>query len=153
MTQQTLHERLSTAAGDRTVRSIATMTGTPAETVRRYLSGQAPSVEFMSALCQKLRINGDWLLSGRGPMRADQLRKYSLEQADPTELLTAMAQTIEMLVTRVDRLERFVQTQEVRLRARSNSEASNAEKTDDAASRRGRRVADAIAKRPPQTDD
>jgi len=153
MRQNTLHERLNTAAGDRTVRAIATMTSTPPETVRRYMTGTTPSAEFMSAICHKLRINGDWLLSGRGPMRLDQLRRYSLEQADPTELLTAMAQTIELLSTKVERLERFVQTQEVRLRAKVESEASDGERTGDAGTQRGRRVADAIPKRPPQALD
>ena len=92
MTQTTLHDRLCTATGDRTVASLATMTHTPSETVRRYLTGQTPSPEFMSALCEKLRINGDWLLLGRGPMRTEQMRAAALEHADPSELLTAMAQ-------------------------------------------------------------
>ena len=153
MNPTTLHERLSTVAGDRTVRSIANMTGTPSETVRRYLSGSAPSAEFMSALCRQLRINGDWLLLGRGPMRAEQVTSYALEQADPKQLLTAMAQTIELLLTRVERLERFVQTQEARLRANAESEAGDGERTETPADDRARRVADAVPERPPEADD
>ena len=153
MTHTTIHERLTTITGDRTVKSLSNMTGTPCETGRRYMAGTTPSAEFMSALCEKLRINGDWLLLGRGPMRTEQMRAAALEHADPSELLPAMAQTIEMLLTRVERLERFVQTQEARIRSGTENEERDGERTDDAAAERGRRIADAIPERPPQADD
>jgi hypothetical protein len=92
------------------------MTDTHPETVRRYMQGQAPSVEFLASLCNALAINADWLLTGRGPQRADQVRAFALRQANPTELHAAMASTISTLVDRVDRLETYCQTLETRVR-------------------------------------
>jgi len=114
-----LTERLLAAAGDRTYRSLAELTGTNAETVRRYMQGQAPSVEFLAAICLTLGVSEQWLISGRGPMKASQLKSHALKEATPSELLAAMASTIERLSDRIDRLELFVSSLEVRLRART----------------------------------
>ncbi|MGE3106813.1 MAG: hypothetical protein AB7G11_09025 [Phycisphaerales bacterium] len=114
-----LTERLLAAAGDRTYRSIADLTSTNAETVRRYMQGQAPSVEFLASLCSALGISEQWLISGRGPMRVNQLKTHALKDASPSELLSAMAGTIERIADRVDRLEVFITTLETRLRVRA----------------------------------
>ena len=50
MDGRSLHDRLSTAVGKRTYRSLSDLTGVHPETVRRYMQGQAPSVEFVSAV-------------------------------------------------------------------------------------------------------
>ena len=122
MASSELHQRLNTAAGNRSYRYLAEITSTNAETVRRYMQGQAPSVEFLSALCGALAINGEWLLTGRGPMRVADVRKAALRDAEASELLAAMARTIETLIDRVDRLELLVQMLEVRVRAGSFAE-------------------------------
>ncbi len=82
------------------------------------MQGQAPSVDFLAALCLALGINEQWLISGRGPMRANQLKTYALRDASPSELLSAMASTIERIAERVDRLELFITSMETRLRGR-----------------------------------
>lgn len=114
-----LHDRMMAAVGDRTFRHVAELTSQHPETVRRYLSGQAPSAEFLSNLCAALRINGDWLLTGRGPMKSEDVRTHALAQANTPELFSAMANTLESLLKRVERLEVFVQAMEVKLRARA----------------------------------
>ncbi len=53
---------------------VAELTRHHPETVRRYLSGQSPSVEFVAALCVALRVNAQWMLTGRGPMLSDDIR-------------------------------------------------------------------------------
>lgn len=116
-TQDGLHERLAVATEGRTYKHLSDLTGTHAESVRRYMQGQPPTVEFLSALCDGLGINGDRLLLGRGPMRRSDVKSAALRSADPGELLTAMSSTMERLVERVDRIEVFVQTLETRLRA------------------------------------
>ena len=174
MDTSALTERLLAAAGDRTYRSLADLTGTNAETVRRYMQGQAPSVEFLAALCTALGINEQWLISGRGPMRANQLKSHVLKDASPSELLSAMAGTIERIAERVDRLELFITSMETRLRGRSLEPAAPAHPaalknpsagalpnslpadqsdgpghpTASQAPRNARRIADAIAQRP-----
>ncbi len=102
-----------------TYREIGDLTGTNAETARRYMSGQSPSVEFIIRLCQRKGINGQWLLSGQGPMRASEIKSASLRDAGPGELLSAMAVAIETMRDRLDRVERFVHTLETRLRVAS----------------------------------
>lgn len=119
-----LTERLLAAAGDRTYRSLAELTGSNAETVRRYMQGQAPSVEFLAALCTRLGISEQWLISGRGPMKASQLRSHALKEASASELFSAMAATLERLAERVDRLELFLSSLEVRLRGRTIGRAT-----------------------------
>jgi transcriptional regulator with XRE-family HTH domain len=148
--QSPIHERLVTVAGERTNRRLAELTKTNPETVRRYMQGSAPSVEFLSAVCKSLAISGDWLLTGRGPMKLDEVKTESLRQADPSELLSAMAGNIERLCERVDRIERYMQTMEIRLRARRNGDGQQADKPGEDDSPRVRKVksvADAIAKR------
>jgi hypothetical protein len=112
-----LHERIFAVVGDRTYRSVGDLTGHVPETVRRYMNGAAPSVEFLSALCQAFDLNAHWLLTGQGPMRASEQTRHALKEANPGELLAAVADALEKLTERVDRIERFVQTLETELRA------------------------------------
>lgn len=112
-----MHERLIAAAAGRTYRHVAELTSTNAETVRRYMNGQSPSAEFLQAMCAALGLSGTWLLTGVGPMRADEITSAALRQADPSDLLGAMAGSIETLIDRVSRLELYVHTMETRVRA------------------------------------
>lgn len=112
-----LHERLLEVAGDRTYRALADLTGQNAETVRRYMQGQSPSVEFLAAVCGTLGVSADWLLTGQGPMRLAEARRQALAHVNPGELLSAVAASLEALTDRVDRVEVFVQTLESRIRA------------------------------------
>ena len=112
----TLHDRLVLAAGERTYKQLAELTGQNQETVRRYMQGNAPSVEFIAAFGNSLGLNGSWLLTGHGPMRLGEVRTEALREADVSELLTAMADTLSQLINRVERLEVFLQTLETRLR-------------------------------------
>lgn len=161
MTTQTLHDRLSTVASGQTYRALSQMTETHPETVRRYMQGQSPSVEFLAAVCSTLAINADWLLTGRGPQRADEVRTHALKHANPDELHRAIASTISTLVERVNRLETYCQTLETQMRAarapkpsdHSNSSATLSSTEDGPADppeivTRAKRIANAVAKRP-----
>ena len=113
---QGFHTRLNEAAGRVSYRKLGGLTETHPETVRRYMQGQAPSATFLTNMCRVLGISGEWLLTGRGPMKVSQIRSHALGQADPSELMTAVANTLTDLCDRMDRLERFVQSLETRLR-------------------------------------
>jgi hypothetical protein len=76
------------------------------------MQGQSPSVEFLEALCAALKLSGDWVLTGRGPMHAVDIRGHALKEAGAGALFTAMATNIEQLVGRVERLERYTQSLE-----------------------------------------
>lgn len=171
-----LHVRLHDAAGDRTFRALSAMTGANHETVRRYMQGASPSVEFIAAFCDGLGLNANWLLTGRGPMKTSEIRPDALSRANPTELLSATAGNMEKLDERVDRLEVFVSTMESRVRASVVREAEIAasqrapqtgsglsdpgphepfhaeSKAARHASGRARRIADALPDRPRPDD-
>ncbi len=110
-----MHRRLETALEGKTYRWISRVTGIHPETVRRYMQGQSPSIDFVSSVCSQLQINPQWLLTGEGPMRRDEVRAHHLAEADPSELLAAIAATLDRLSERVDRLELFVQQLETHL--------------------------------------
>ncbi len=120
--QTNFHGRLNEAAGDVSFRKLGRLTDTHPETVRRYMQGQAPSATFLTNLCKVLGISGEWLLTGRGPMKCTDMRSHALNQADPSELMTAVANTLTDLCDRVERLEKYVQTLETRVRGGGRTE-------------------------------
>ncbi|MEM9083805.1 MAG: hypothetical protein AAGB34_09425 [Planctomycetota bacterium] len=145
------------AAENRSYRVISELTGQNSETVRRYMQGAAPSVEFVSRLCDKLGLNAHWLLTGSGPMRADEQRSAALREASPAELLSHIAGTLDRLTGRVDRIESFVQTLEARVRLQAEGMISN-ERHDEGSEASGgdraraRFIADAVPERPSEDD-
>lgn len=163
-TENGLHQRMREVVGRRTYRSVAHLTNTNSETVRRYLQGQAPSVEFLSELCRALELNAHWLLTGKGPMLLSQSRQHALNEANPSELLTAVAEALEQLIERVDRLESYVQTLETRMRASVSATTPTTPRPLQAAEARhdspgpkpitrASRVADALPERSPADAD
>lgn len=141
-----------------TFRALAEATQQHPETVRRYLHGQAPSAEFLSSLCFKFDVNAQWLLTGQGPVRHTETRAHALREANPAELLAAIAAALERLTDRIDRVELFVQTLETRLRGRPANAAEGelreskpqpqANTTGPDATAHAARIADALAQRP-----
>ncbi|GJM19690.1 MAG: hypothetical protein DHS20C14_19030 [Phycisphaeraceae bacterium] len=163
-----LHQRLAAAAGKRTYRRLGELTGTHPETVRRYMQGQAPSAEFLAALCSALGLNGSWLLTGHGPLLLQDVRSDALGQADAAELLTAVSNTLTQLIDRVEELEVFVQTLDTRIRAAGTLAGSDgrdravkpgpvangrSRSERPQATRLGDRVGDAVAQRAPAAAD
>lgn len=150
MEESLLHQRLRGVVGRRSYRELADMTHTHPETVRRYLLGHTPSVEFLTHLSQGLNLNGEWLLTGRGPMNRTDIRPQALREANASELLNAVAATLERLIQRVERLELFLQTMEVRLRSHGQGLSSeDGQAAPLHVSTRVRRVAQAIPGRAP----
>jgi transcriptional regulator with XRE-family HTH domain len=148
--EQTLHERLKHAAGERNYRELAQLTATSPETVRRYMLGQSPSAEFLSSLCAGTGVNGEWLLTGRGPVHKKDVRATALRDANVTELLSAMSVTLERLIERVERLEVFLQSMEARLRGRAApAPVDSSNGSDPPPRRRAESITDAITRRPP----
>lgn len=86
-----LHERLSAAIGKTTFRRLGELTETHPETVRRYMQGQSPSAPFLAHVCAAFGICGEWLLTGKGPMKTTEMRSHALKEADASELLGAIA--------------------------------------------------------------
>lgn len=132
-----------------TYRRIGDLTGTHPETVRRYMQGQSPSVEFVAALAGALSLSAEWLLTGRGPMKQEDAKNHALQNAKATDLLSAVATTMERVIERVDRLERYAQSLGVQLRAAQNGSSNHHDAPRTAAPEaRARLIADAVAQRP-----
>ena len=112
---------MNEAAAGRTFRAVGELTDHNSETVRRYMQGQAPSVEFVAAFCTALGLNIEWLVTGQGPMKRTEVRTQALKEANPTELFSAVAGGLERVGDRLERLERFVQSLEARVRAEMTS--------------------------------
>lgn len=126
-----LHDRLVAAVGKRSYRALSELTATHPETVRRYMHGQAPSVQFVSHLCRALGISGDWLLTGRGPMRIEDTKAHALRQAELSELLAAVTASLESTLPRVERLELILQTLARRLQVDLDGVAEHVDGRDE----------------------
>lgn len=116
---------MQSLVGTKTYRMVADMTGYNAETVRRYMLGQEMSVDFLAALARATNASAEWLLTGRGPMKRTGVHAHALQEASVSELLNAMARTLERLAARVERLESYAQTLETRVRATESLHSSN----------------------------
>ncbi len=132
----TLHDRLRMVAGQRSYRALAELTGQNTETVRRYMLGASPSIDFVASMCSQFGINADWMLTGRGAMNDRENRRHALHTSSPSDLLAAVAGALERLTDRVDRIEAYVQTTETRLRGAASAAnppagASNNPQTHD----------------------
>lgn len=154
MSESTLHERMTLVAGSRTYRALGDLTGIHPETVRRYMQGQAPSIEFVSRLCGAMKLNPEWMLLGKGPQKAADLRVETLRGADPSELLAAIAKTLEELTERVTNVERFVQSLDTRLRGSGGRIGADVEgKPAPASAQKAQRIGAVVAQRAPSDAD
>lgn len=153
--------------GRKSYRVIGQMTGQHPETVRRYMQGSSPSVEFLSQFCAEFGVNANWLLTGRGVKRMEEAKDEALRTANPSELLKHVAGTLEDLAARIDRIEVYVQTLEARVRSTARSSEGVIEPETTRAGEfvcggsggagdgraRARAVADALAQRPCEDAD
>ncbi len=112
-----LHKRIHAVVGSLTHRELSERLDIHVERVRRYLRDSAPNLEFVEAVCRSFGISRQWLLTGRGPMRADDVPAHALREAEAGELLEAVAEALERLLERVDRMESLVQALERRVRS------------------------------------
>ncbi len=109
------HQRLTEAAGKISYRQLGKITETHPETVRRYMQGQTPSATYIQSFCDALQISSDWLLTGEGPKNRGEIRTHALKNADASELLVAIADTLAAMNSRVEMMEQFMQSIENRL--------------------------------------
>ncbi len=65
-----LPERLAEVRGDRSQRRFASDLGVFQQNVNRYESGTTPHTDFLITLALKENISLDWLLMGKGRMKA-----------------------------------------------------------------------------------
>lgn len=160
MPESGLHQRLRAAAGDRTYRAIGELTGAHPENVRRYMTVQSPSAEFLASFCRALDISADWLFTGDGPMRIPEEDKQARKRIETESILGRLAERIENLVERTGRIEVHLHTLEARLDAaihawpppaagRDAHQGGPHDPHSQGQADRSGRVADALARRSP----
>jgi hypothetical protein len=74
------------------------------------MQGQTPSATYIKAFCDAMNISSDWLLSGEGPRDRGDIRSHALKNADASELLIAIAETLSTMNNRIETMERFMLT-------------------------------------------
>lgn len=83
--------RIRELRGTCSYRDLAATLDLNAETVRRYCRDGKPSVEFVQRCCLRLGVSADWMILGRDPKRAADIRRFQLRQATVRELLGELA--------------------------------------------------------------
>ena len=85
---EAITQRLDEVCDGLTPSQIASAIGlTRPAAVRRYLSGFAPSVEFVVRLCDTFGVSTDWVLLGRGSNDPDEHQRYWLAQIETAALV------------------------------------------------------------------
>lgn len=93
-----LQARLRAATMELSFRQIAEAVGCHPESARRWLTSEnRPPLWFIVSLCESLRLNPHWALTGAGAMHRDEARAQDLSAASPRLLLERLA---ELLATR-----------------------------------------------------
>lgn len=91
-----IQARLRTATGDLTFRQIAEAAACHPESARRWLTTETrPPLWFIIALCESLRLNPHWVLTGLGSTHQDSARAEALSKAPPRLLLERLAEILD----------------------------------------------------------
>jgi len=104
--KHTIQDRLRSLMDGRAATEVADRTGFHVDSVRRYIGGQKPSLEFLTAVCHAYGVSAEWLLEGFGEPHQDEAKVQALREADPADLLVVMAEQMAELRGRVERMER-----------------------------------------------
>jgi hypothetical protein len=89
-----LSDRIRALCAGKTPQTLARMTGSSADSVRRYLRGAAAPPDFLVRLAGATGVSLNWMLSGRGPIRRSEVLAISLERASTTDLLGELARRL-----------------------------------------------------------
>lgn len=64
--------RLKQILGDRSQRKFAKSVGISPSTLWEYLQGRTPPADFIARVCEQERVSLKWLMTGEGPMNAEE---------------------------------------------------------------------------------
>lgn len=84
---------------------MASELGTSEANIRNFINGSYPKVEFVIAICEKLEINYEWLLTGKGEM-LDKNKKPSTSSDDGLlqRYISLLERTVSNLETKIAEL-------------------------------------------------
>ena len=73
-TVEAVRARILQAMGEISRSDLSRLTGESTANISRYLSGKmTPSMKFLAAVCLGLELNSQWVLFGKGPMKAGKI--------------------------------------------------------------------------------
>lgn len=90
-----LIRRLRIALDGQTNEHVAEWSGVSAESIRRYLHGDAPSAKFLMAVCTHEGLSGHWLLRGEGPPKLDHMCHVAIRSCPLPELFAEVGRRLE----------------------------------------------------------
>lgn len=91
-----LQARLRAATTELSFRQVAEAVGCHPESARRWLTSEnRPPLWFIVSLCDSLRLNPHWALTGSGAMHRDEARAQDLNTASPRLLLDRLAELLQ----------------------------------------------------------
>jgi hypothetical protein len=91
--------RVRLAVGDRGWREVARDTGYNRETVRRYCTKGGFDGDWLMRVAAAYGVNGHWLLTGDGPMRACEIVTDALKAARVGALAEALGDRLDRLAS------------------------------------------------------
>lgn len=100
--------RIRMATRGHTGRQVAAIVGMNHETVRRYLKGANPSIEFIKQVCVHYGVLADWLVLGDGPRTREDLKDELLEGLDSERFAEAWAERFTRFENRLVAIEHLL---------------------------------------------
>lgn len=104
-----LHDRLRQIVGGTSNAEFARELRFHPETVRRYLAGATPSIQFLAALATVRGVNPTWVILGTGPRQLSDIAPQVLAEAAPLELGIALGLQLQHLGDQMARVASAVQ--------------------------------------------
>ncbi|HAK89928.1 MAG TPA: hypothetical protein DHW81_07310 [Nitrospiraceae bacterium] len=65
--------RIKIIKGSRTLNDFSKLLDIPITTLHTYLNGREPSVGFVKKVHEKLNVNPEWIITGRGQIYKDEI--------------------------------------------------------------------------------
>ncbi|GEM_PF-4642813 len=110
MNDPNLTARIRVATKGQNTREVSYTTGVNRESVRRYLKGGKPSVEFIRQVCLRYNVLADWLILGEGPRTREELKSELLADLDSDRFAEAWAERFARVESRLIAIEHILTT-------------------------------------------
>jgi len=95
------------------LRALARATGQNAETVRRYMKGAMPSMQFLGMVCEAFEVEPQWLLLGEGPRERSATTETQPDEAGVPRILLAIKAGVDQISQRLDTIESALRAQRI----------------------------------------
>jgi hypothetical protein len=67
--------------------------------------GDRPSIEFLTAFCERFDVSADWLLTGRGPQRWTKMQPWAAQTCTMGDLCRLVGEALDAAEARAGAIE------------------------------------------------